>query len=323
MLAVVRLMFALAAVLIGFLIGGVVGAGVGLLAGAFVLLVEFGLERYSGRTIFVGAGGLIMGLVVATVAGYLLSLAEALVPYRFALFGSAYLVFGYLGVVIAVRKRDDVLSLAWGGRATPVAPSAIKLLDTSAIIDGRAADVAEAKFLEGTLVIPRFVLRELQMIADSADPLRRARGRRGLEILGRMREGKDVEVEIEDVDVEGVREVDAKLVRLAKQRGAKIITTDFNLNRVAELEGVPVLNLNDLANALKPVVLPGESVSVRIVKKGKEANQGVGYLDDGTMVVVENAADLIGQELRVIATSVLQTTAGRMIFAEVEGERVG
>jgi uncharacterized protein YacL len=313
----VRLVFVIVAIIIGFGIGGPPGAAVGLAAGAAVFALELGLGRTSGRAVLAGTLGLILGWVVATAVGHLLSLSGSLAPFRFAVFGCAYLVFGYLGMVIALRKRDEILPAARGGRAAGIPGGAsVKLLDTSAIIDGRVADVAETKFLEGRVVIPRFVLRELQVIADSQDPLRRARGRRGLEILRRLQDGEDVDVEIEDVDVEEARDVDAKLVLLAKKRGARVVTTDFNLNRVAQLEGVSVLNLNDLANALKPVVLPGEGLTVRIMKKGKELEQGVGYLDDGTMVVVEGAAGLIGQDLRVVTTSVLQTTAGRMIFAE-------
>jgi uncharacterized protein YacL len=318
MLIIIRLAFLTVATLIGFIIGGLPGAGVGLLVGALGVLVELGLGWTSGRTILAGAGGLLIGLVVGTAVGYLVSLAPGLEAQRFAVFGCSYLVFAYLGILIAVRKWNELVPFAASRVSTRAGDVAVKLLDTSAIIDGRVADVAETRFLEGRVVIPRFVLRELQLIADSPDPLRRARGRRGLEILKRLQQGDDVAVEIEDVDVKGVRDVDAKLVKLAMERSARVITTDFNLNRVADLEGVAVLNLNDLANALKPVVLPGETLTVQIMKKGKEQEQGVGYLDDGTMVVVEKAAGLIGQELTVMTTSVLQTAAGRMIFAETK-----
>jgi len=313
----VRILFVAIGIIIGFVLGGPFGAGAGFVGGAAVVLLEHWLGRASGRTILVGACGLIVGLIVATAAGYLLGLSGPAAGRRFAVFGCAYLVFGYLGIVLGVRKRDELLSLASGagGSKTSLGAS-VKLLDTSAIIDGRIADVADTKFLEGKVVIPRFVLRELQVVADSPDPLRRARGRRGLEILKRLQDGDDVDIDIEDVEVEEAKDVDAKLVLLAKRRGARVVTTDFNLNRVAQLEGVSVLNLNDLASALRPVVLPGESLTVRIMKKGKELEQGVGYLEDGTMVVVEGGANLIGQDLKVVTTSVLQTTAGRMIFAE-------
>ncbi len=184
------------------------------------------------------------------------------------------------------------------------------------IIDGRIADLTETGFLEGTLIIPQFVLQELQFIADSPDPLRRTRGRRGLDILKRMQNQAYVQINITDEDFPRIKEVDAKLVALAKKKSAKIITNDFNLNKVADLQGVEVLNINQLANALKPVVLPGETLQIMIMKEGKEPLQGIGYLDDGTMVVVDHAKDLVGEKLDVVVTSVLQTTAGRMIFAK-------
>jgi len=193
-----------------------------------------------------------------------------------------------------------------------------KLIDTSVIIDGRIADVCEAGFVEGPFIIPQFILQELQHIADSADSLRRARGRRGLDVLHRIQKMSNITVKIVDEDFPKIKEVDSKLVALARLLGAKIITNDFNLNKVAGLQGVTVLNLNELSNALKPVVLPGESMNIFVVKEGKEFNQGVGYLDDGTMVVVDNARKLISQQIDVVVTSVLQTTAGRMIFAKLK-----
>jgi uncharacterized protein YacL len=199
-----------------------------------------------------------------------------------------------------------------------VGAATTKILDTSVIIDGRIADISESYFIEGKLVIPRFVLDELQQIADSPDPLKRTRGRRGLEILRRMQLRKDLEVVIDDHDPGGTDEVDSKLISMARERKAKIVTNDFNLNKVAELHGIKVLNVNVLAIALKPVVLPGEEMSVRIVKPGREAEQGVGYLDDGTMVVVEGGSSLQNRTVPVIITSVLQTTVGRMIFAKIK-----
>jgi uncharacterized protein YacL len=194
-----------------------------------------------------------------------------------------------------------------------------KLLDTSVIIDGRIAEVCETGFLEGVFYIPRFVLQELQRIADSSDPLKRNRGRRGLDILNRMQRSK-ITLEILEVDAPETREVDEKLLIIGKQRGACIITNDFNLNKVAEIHGVPVLNINDLANALKPAVLPGELLTIRVIKEGKEAGQGIGYLDDGTMVVVDNGKVYMGQKIEVVVTSALQTAAGRMIFAKKRDE---
>jgi uncharacterized protein YacL len=195
-----------------------------------------------------------------------------------------------------------------------------KLLDTSVIIDGRVADICETGFLEGTLIIPQFVLRELQQIADSSDPIKRNRGRRGLDILQRIQRSVDVHVKILEQDFPKIRDVDSKLVALGKQLGAKILTNDFNLNKVAELQGVPVLNVNQLANAVRPVVLPGELMNVHILKEGKEYGQGVAYLDDGTMVVVDSARKYVGRNVDVAVTSVLQTTAGRMIFTRLKDD---
>lgn len=186
------------------------------------------------------------------------------------------------------------------------------------IIDGRIADICEAGFVEGVLIIPRFVLKELQKIADSSDGLKRNRGRRGLDVLNKIQKQIDITVKIDETDFTDIKEVDGKLVRLGKVCGGKLFTNDFNLNKIAELEGVPVLNINELAEALKPVVLPGEEMTVHIIKEGKEFTQGVGYLDDGTMVVVDNGQDFIGQKVKVTVSSVLQTTAGRMIFAKLE-----
>jgi uncharacterized protein YacL len=192
------------------------------------------------------------------------------------------------------------------------------LLDTSVIIDGRIADIIQTRFIEGRLVIPRFVLRELQQIADSQDALKRNRGRRGLDILNKIQKTSSLDVRIHEDDFPEVKDVDAKLVKLAKLMGAKVFTNDFNLNKIAELEGVTVLNINELAGALRPVVLPGEAMDIRITKEGKEHSQGVAYLDDGTMIVVDSAKHLIGQVVTVVVTSVLQTSAGRMIFARLE-----
>jgi len=194
----------------------------------------------------------------------------------------------------------------------------IILLDTSVIIDGRIADIFQTHFVEGRIVIPRFVLKELQHIADSEDALRRNRGRRGLDVLNKIQKNTALDVRIQEDDFPEIKEVDAKLVKLAKLIGAKVLTNDFNLNKVAEIQNVTVLNINELANSLRPVVLPGESMDVRISKEGKEHNQGIAYLDDGTMVVIDNSRQLIGQAVRVIVTSVLQTSAGRMIFAKLE-----
>jgi uncharacterized protein YacL len=292
--------------------GLLVGSG----AGAVLIYGEIKLQGRSGREILAGVLGLILGLIVALLLTWVILQIPALqeYSYKFYVIIAMALVLGYLGAVVGIRKRGD-LRLSSRRHAPEAAP---KILDTSVIIDGRIADLSESHFLEGRLVIPKFVLEELQQIADSPDTLRRNRGRRGLEILRRMQLRKDLEVVVDDYDPPGVEEVDSKLVRLARERGGMIVTNDFNLNRVAELHGIKALNVNELANALKPVVLPGEEISVRLMKKGKEPDQGVGYLDDGTMVVVEGGSVLINKLVPVVITSVLQTTVGRMIFAKVK-----
>jgi uncharacterized protein YacL len=224
-------------------------------------------------------------------------------------------VFPYLGIVMGARKGEWLQPQRLVGLFRNAGPQKrYRILDTSVIIDGRIADVCETGFLDGTLVIPQFVLKELQMVADSADSLKRNRGRRGLDILQKIQKMAGLEVMISDLDFPEVREVDLKLIELARTLQGKIVTNDFNLNKVAQLRGVAVLNINELANSLKPVVLPGEIMKVFILKEGKEYNQGVAYLDDGTMVVVDNARKLIGKTIDVVVTSVLQTTAGKMIF---------
>ncbi len=266
--------------------------------------------------------GLIIGLLLAVLVGVLLQN----LPYHLGLAISVILalLLGRWGVQIGIGRRSELLALVRGparggvlGReeeTASAAPGQI-LLDTSVVIDGRIADIVKTGFVEGRLLVPHFVLAELQAIADSSDPLRRARGRRGLETLNVLRKDSQVNIEFTDDDLPEVQEVDTKLIRLARRYGASIMTNDFNLNRVAQLGGVKVLNINDLANAVKPVVIPGEELTVQIIKEGREPNQGVAYLDDGTMIVVENGRRSIGQAIAVTVTSVLQTAAGRMIFA--------
>jgi uncharacterized protein YacL len=275
-----------------------------------------------------GTFGLIIGLIVA----YFLGFAIDSVPFPViteVLPIILSFVLGYLGFRLGFRKRDELIQLftlrstntkkkaAEGAEAQEVRGS-YKLLDTSVIIDGRIADISETGFIEGVLVVPQFVLTELQHIADSSDTLKRTRGRRGLDILKKLQDERKTKVEITDEDFEDVQEVDLKLVRLAKKMGndTQIVTNDFNLNKVCELHHVKVLNINDLANAVKPVVIPGEDMQVVVIKDGKEHNQGVAYLDDGTMIVVEGGRSYIGQAITVTVTSVLQTSAGRMIFAK-------
>ena len=259
--------------------------------------------------------GLVLGLLVGLPAGNLPEPVGTIAPLGLSIF----LGLGMVGLTVA--KRHDLITAAEGlgiiKRPAVAEASAIPriLVDTSAIIDGRIADIAESGFLYGVLEVPRFVLDEVQRLADSADSMRRTRGRRGLEILGRMRKGEATPVQVIDEDVPGTPEVDSKLVALARKNGRAILTNDLNLNRIADLQGVRVLNVNSLANAVKPALLPGEDLRVRVIQAGKDAGQGVGYLDDGTMVVVENGAKSIDSEVDVTVTRVLQTVAGRMVFA--------
>ena len=285
------------------------------------------MGRISAQSLASGLLGLIVGLIIAALLTFPLSLLPN--PFGRILPFLAVLLFGYYGISIFVMRQHDLFTILRyiPGRASPEddAQSSANtnrsiLLDTSVIIDGRIADIAQTGFLAGTLLIPRFVLNELQYIADSPDSLRRQRGRRGMEVLSQLQKETAVPVRITDIDVEGVREVDDKLVILARQLRCPILTNDYNLNRVAELQGVSVLNVNELANAVKLVFLPGESLHVSIIQEGKEANQGVGYLDDGTMVVVEDGRGSLNQDLDVVVTKVLQTAAGRMVFARREKE---
>jgi uncharacterized protein YacL len=259
--------------------------------------------------------GLLLGLLLGLPAGNLPAPVGTVAPLGLSIF----LGLGMVGLTVA--KRHDLITAAEGlgiiKRSAGAEVSALPriLVDTSAIIDGRIADIAESGFLYGVLEVPRFVLDEVQRLADSADSMRRTRGRRGLEILGRMRKGEATPVQVIDEDVPGTPEVDSKLVALARKNGRAILTNDLNLNRIADLQGVRVLNVNSLANAVKPALLPGEDLRVRVIQAGKDAGQGVGYLDDGTMVVVENGAKSIDSEVDVTVTRVLQTVAGRMVFA--------
>jgi uncharacterized protein YacL len=297
-------------------LGLVIGFGVGGLCVAIdEMLKGFSLRAFSAATF-----GLFLGTVVAGLIDRSGLFADADDPQRRVIRLALFLSFGYLGMVLAMRsnKEDFSLIIPYVRFAPQTKPEILLLLDTSVIIDGRIADLLEANFIEGTLVVPRFVLRELQQIADSNDPVIRARGRRGLEMLTRLRQNKRNEVKIHDADVPGETEVDAKLVRLARALGAKLYTNDYNLCKVAELQSVPCVNLNELANALKPVILPGEVFSLRVVREGKDKGQGVGYLNDGTMVVVNNAQSLIGQQINVKVLSLLQTGAGVIIFADLK-----
>lgn len=308
---------------------GLVGALAGLILTPFlttrpVRALRELLAKLETRTLGSGLVGLVVGLVIAALLAFPLSLLPS--PFGEVLPFIGVMLFSYFGVAIFVMRRNDLFSMFpgrvfRGGKDSGRPGNGVErviLIDTSVIIDGRIADIAKTGFLVGELLIPRFVLDELQYIADSADGLRRQRGRRGMEILSELQEIDQIPVRISDIDVEGTKEVDSKLVILARQLSCPILTNDYNLNRVAELQGVPVLNINELANAVKAVLLPGETVDVKIIQEGKEHGQGVGYLSDGTMVVVEEGKNHINQDISAIVTKVLQTAAGRMIFARPE-----
>lgn len=340
---------------IGMIIGGVVGYLVSPYFVAklqkFSIWVEGQLSKMPLQDVIAGVVGLAIGLIIANLLGGTFANIPVIGNYLPVLFS---IVFGYLGIHIVVRKQKEIGELFGrmmklkkkpreklgedgivqpAAQPAPMAPAmpaggcgsydslvGCKLLDTSVIIDGRIADICGTGFLDGKLLIPVFVLEELQHIADSADALKRVRGRRGLDILQKIRTESGLQVEIINQDFEDITEVDSKLIRLGQQLGGKIVTNDYNLNKVSELQGVPVLNINDLSNAVKPVVIPGENMHVTVVKEGKEQGQGIAYLDDGTMIVIENGRYYLNKAIEVEVTSALQTSAGRMIFAKPVGE---
>jgi uncharacterized protein YacL len=297
-----------------------VGAGVGLLFGLAVILFELRLRHASLRRLIGAAAGSVLGLLGAYLTSLILTHTTMPESTRSFFSLAAFLVMAYTGLVLGANKGDMLNLQALGGLfgSERSLKHSFKVLDTSVIIDGRVADIADAQFLDGTVIIPQFVLHELQLVADSADPLKRQRGRRGLEVLQRIQKMVHLEVHISDDDFPHVPEVDLKLIELAKRYDAKIVTNDYNLNKVATLQGIEILNVNQLANALKPVVLPGETMRVFILREGKEYNQGVAYLDDGTMVVVDAARKMINKTIDITVTSVHQTTAGKMIFGRYD-----
>ena len=291
---------------------------VGTIIGVAIVLFEWKLRSISLKRLIGAAIGSVLGIFGAYL--FALVIRNSLPPGHTQSFLQliVMLLMAYVGLIVGSNKGDllnlSALGGVFGGEKQP--KKSYKILDTSVIIDGRIADIAETGFLDGTIVTPQFVLRELQLVADSADSLKRNRGRRGLDILQRLQKVASLQIQIVEDDFPAVREVDLKLIELAKLYEGKIITNDFNLNKVAQLQGVEVLNINELANSLKPIVLPGETMRVFILKEGKEYNQGVAYLDDGTMVVVDNARKMIGKTVDISVTSVLQTTAGKMIFGK-------
>jgi uncharacterized protein YacL len=306
-----------------FGMSGIKSAVLGLVLGSLFVLFELRLEKASLKRLVGAAFGSILGILGALMISHLLSLTAIDKGISSFLQINLLMLMGYVGLVLGANKGDLLNLGALGGLIdTETTPRKnFKVLDTSVIIDGRIADVCETSFIDGTLIIPQFVLHELQLVADSSDPMKRNRGRRGLDILQRMQKLTNITVQIVEEDFPQVREVDLKLIELARAYEGKIVTNDFNLNKVAQLQGVPVLNINELANALKPVVLPGEIMRVFILKEGKEYNQGVAYLDDGTMVVVDNAKKMISKTIDISVTSVLQTTAGKMIFGKYDERR--
>lgn len=315
-------------IVVGVLMGIAITPLVSVFFMKLIDLVVLGMKKLSLQEMILGAIGLIFGLIIAT----LINLALGFIPFEdIAVVGKyikpfLYLIvaifWGYLGVFFATRmvfvqSIGNLFNSSGRGKVLMGAPTSIKLLDTSVIVDGRIQDICRAGFLDGTLMVPRFVLNELQTIADSADTLKRNRGRRGLDVLHNLQKDPGIEFSNKDYDDIGV---DAKLVKMALELSAGLVTTDFNLNKVAQLQGLKVLNINELANAVKPVVLPGEEMVVEIIKEGKESGQGVGYLDDGTMIVVEGGKRHISEKIPTEVTSVIQTVAGKMIFARIHGK---
>lgn len=300
-------------------------AGLGAAIALLIIAFEMRVRKASLKTLIGAAVGSIMGIIGAFLIGVLISIQkEAAVSAEMQTFLTIALAFfmGYVGLMVGAAKGDYLDLSALGGIFSDKnVKRDYKILDTSVIIDGRIADVAETGFLGGALIIPHFILAELQQVADSPDSSKRQRGRRGLDMLQRLRNNSKLDIQIVETDFPAVKEVDLKLIELGMQLDAVIVTNDFNLNKVSQLRGVAVLNINELANALKPVVLPGEAMRVFILKEGKEYNQGVAYLDDGTMVVVDNARRLIGKTTDIAVTSVLQTTAGKMIFGRLWEDR--
>ncbi len=295
----------------------IIGFIIGLVVALLVIRVEQDIRKQSLRIIAGGVIGMVVGLLIALILGFGLNMVikitqnQHVVPWIYLLLTG---ILGYLGLVLGSKKVEEFnFSVAENKNSIDQ-----RLLDTSVIIDGRIADICDTGFMDGELIVPRFVLNELQFIADSSDSMKRSRGRRGLDVLNRMQKSSAIHIEIVEQDFPKIKGVDGKLVALAQKLNAKLMTNDYNLNKVAELQGVRVLNVNELANAMKPVVLPGEQMLVKIIREGKEQGQGVGYLDDGTMIIVDSAQKMINMNVEVVVTSVLQTTAGRMIFTELK-----
>lgn len=330
MILFIRILFIIGCTLVGYLYQipalsqvlpanavPLVSALIGFLVGVLVLSLDVFFKQYTVRNILSVIIGFALGLAVHKL--FMMVVAYATLPEetinQFAV--ASAVIFSYLGVITILRGQDEfTMMIPFVTLDTKGSTEELILLDTSVIIDGRILDISKTNFLGGKFILPRFVLKELQLIADSSDPLKRNRGRRGLDVLNKIKEIPNINVKINEMDFPEFNTVDAKLVKMGQVMGAKVFTNDYNLNKVAELQGVTVLNINELANALKPIVMPGEIMQVKIIKEGKEHDQGVAYLDDGTMVVVDNSRRRLGQTFNVSITSVLQTQAGRMIFAK-------
>ncbi|OIO32564.1 MAG: hypothetical protein AUJ70_05270 [Candidatus Omnitrophica bacterium CG1_02_40_15] len=324
----IRIFFVILSMIIGFQVGSfaqigssdfsVLGASIGFLAAVLIIIFEFTMRKVSVRGLSSAVFGLLFGLIMAKLVSDTMALISMDKNLVYSLRVILTLIFCYLGMIMAMRGRDEFnIIVPYVKFSRQDQKDEMILLDTSVIIDGRIADVCKTGFLDGKFIVPRFVLKELQQIADSSDSLKRERGRRGLDILGKLQKSQNIDIKIHNEDFADIKEVDLKLVKLAKVLDAKIFTNDYNLNKVSEIQGIRVLNINELSNALRPVVLPGEMLETRLIKEGKEYNQGVGYLEDGTMIVVDNGRRLIGQNVNVVVGSVLQTAAGRMIFAKL------
>lgn len=302
------------------IIKSVGGFIIGLLIALSVIGIEKEIRKLSLKVIIGGVAGMIVGLLIALIFGFGLNFVskirenQQVIPWIYLLITG---IFGYLGLFLGSKKVEEFSFL----NPEPNTSHDYRVLDTSVIIEGRIADICDSGFIEGELIVPRFVLNELQFLADSSDSMKRLRGRRGLDVLNHMQKSSNINIEIVEQDFPKIKGVDGKLVALAKQLNAKLLTNDYNLNKVAQLQGVRVLNVNELANAMKPVVLPGEQMTVKIIREGKESGQGVGYLDDGTMIIVDSGQKMLNMNVDVIVTSVLQTTAGRMIFSELKEKK--
>jgi len=319
-LNLIRVVFVIICAVLGYILGenSLFFSFLGAVAGVIIVIFEVLARRISLKGLSAAVFGIILGLIIAHLIGNFLTLFKLPPEMDYFLRSFLTLIFVYLGLTLGLKGKEEFhLVIPYVRFKREELREEPIVVDTSSIIDGRILDIVRCGFLEAKLIVPRFVLKELQVLADSTEHLKRQRGKRGIEILNTLKKEKNIEVVISEEDFEDLASVDAKIIRLAKVLEAKVFTTDYNLNRLAQLEGVKVLNVNDLANALKPIFLPGEKFSIKLIKEGKEPNQAVGYLDDGTMVVVENARWLIGKTVEVEVTSILQSPSGRIVFTRL------